>query len=77
MQLPDTSLIEFRRLYKNRYGIALTQDQAREKATALLRLMRSVFQERARQLREKSQRCNEEGAQLHCGDSHQEYAQES
>lgn len=42
MQIPDAKLEEFVMLYQKHYGVALSRDQALEKATKLLNFMRII-----------------------------------
>ena len=44
MQITDKELDEFRRIYKKRFGKAITREEAREQGSSLLRLMKVVYQ---------------------------------
>lgn len=44
MQITDKELDKFCRIYKKRFGRAITREQAREQGSSLLRLMKVVYQ---------------------------------
>ena len=43
MTLTDDQIIQYQALYKNRFGRDITQDEAREKGTKLLYLIRNIY----------------------------------
>ena len=43
MHLSDDDLDEFRRIYKNEFGEDITREEAREKGSSLLRLVKAVY----------------------------------
>lgn len=43
MRLTDEHIRKFQAIYKARFGVDLTEDEAREKGTQLLRLMELVY----------------------------------
>ena len=43
MNISDTSVGSFRKLWKKRYGVELTESQARERGERLVRLMELVL----------------------------------
>jgi len=57
MQLPESKIRQFQDLYKKRFGIELTKEQALEKGLILIRQMELVYQpitkQQLRQLEEK------------------------
>jgi len=57
MQLPESKIRQFQDLYKKRFGIELSKEQALEKGLILIRQMQIIYQpitkEQLRQLEEK------------------------
>lgn len=57
MQLPESKIRQFQVLYKKRFGIELSKEQALEKGLILIRQMQIIYQpitkEQLRQLEEK------------------------
>lgn len=62
MQISDRELDEFRRIYKKEFGEDISREEAREKGSSLLRLVKAVYkpitQKQVDDLKERDRHAN-------------------